>query len=188
MTYKYKQTWFLYSEISKLLMNYCQSYNTNTILEIGCFEGLSSVFFADNLLNNLNSTLTCVDPFMTIDNNDHQDVGLDYNTESNFDYNIKVCKNSNKIQVHKITSDEFFKTNTKTYNIIYIDGCHECDYIKRDMINSFRFLKPNGIMWMDDYLGGDSIKIKNTMDQFLFEYQGQYKIIHSGYQLAIQKK
>jgi hypothetical protein len=42
-------------------------------------------------------------------------------------------------------------------------------------------------MWMDDYLGGDSIKIKNTMDQFLFEYQGQYKIIHSGYQLAIQK-
>ena len=186
MTYKYKQTWFLYSEISKLLISYCQTYDTNTILEIGCFEGLSSVFFADNLLNNLNSTLTCVDPFMTIDNNDHQELIVN-NTESNFDYNINMCKNSNKIQVHKITSDEFFKTNTKTYNIIYIDGSHECDYIKRDMINSFRFLKPNGIMWMDDYLGGDSIKIKNTMDQFLFEYQGQYKIIHSGYQLAIQK-
>ena len=186
MTYKYKQTWFLYSEISKLLISYCQTYDTNTILEIGCFEGLSSVFFADNLLNNLNSTLTCVDPFMTIDNNDHQELIVN-NTESNFDYNINMCKNSNKIQVHKITSDEFFKTNTKTYNIIYIDGSHECDFIKRDMINSFRFLKPNVIMWMDDYLGGDSIKIKNTMDQFLFEYQGQYKIIHSGYQLAIQK-
>ena len=123
---------------------------------------------------------------MTIDNNDHQELIVD-NTESNFDYNIKVCKNSNKIVIHKITSDEFFKTNTQTYNIIYIDGCHECDYIKRDMINSFKVLKPNGIMWMDDYLGGDSIKIKNTMDQFLFEYQGQYNIIHSGYQLAIQK-
>ena len=106
---------------------------------------------------------------MTIDNNDHQELIVN-NTESNFDYNINMCKNSNKIQVHKITSDEFFKTNTKTYNIIYIDGSHECDFIKRDMINSFRFLKPNGIMWMDDYLGGDSIKIKNTMDQFLFEY------------------
>ena len=96
MTYKYKQTWFLYSEISKLLISYCQTYDTNTILEIGCFEGLSSVFFADNLLNNLNSTLTCVDPFMTIDNNDHQELIVN-NTESNFDYNINMCKNSNKI-------------------------------------------------------------------------------------------
>ena len=45
MTYKYEKEWFLHSEISKLLMSYCKSDDTNTILEIGCFEGLSSVFF-----------------------------------------------------------------------------------------------------------------------------------------------
>ena len=55
------------------------------------------------------------------------------------------------------------------------------------MENSFNVLKKNGIMWMDDYGGGDGIQIKNTMNNFLRKYGGQYKIIHIGYQLAIQK-
>ena len=41
---------------------------------------------------------------------------------------------------------------------------------------------------MDDYGGGDGIKIKNTMNIFLEKYKGQYDIIHSDYQLAIIKK
>ena len=73
------------------------------------------------------------------------------------------------------------------YNFIYIDGCHEEDFIKRDMKNSFKFLEKNGIMWMDDYMGGDGIKIRNVMDTFLEKYKGQYELIHKGYQLAIKK-
>ena len=61
------------------------------------------------------------------------------------------------------------------------------DFIKRDMESSFNVLEKNGIMWMDDYGGGDSIRIKNTMDTFLQKYNGQYKLIHQGYQLAIKK-
>jgi hypothetical protein len=55
------------------------------------------------------------------------------------------------------------------------------------MINSFKFLDKNGIMWMDDYKGGGGIKIKNTMNKFLKKYEGQYELIHIGYQLAIRK-
>jgi hypothetical protein len=53
------------------------------------------------------------------------------------------------------------------------------------MENSFRVLEQNGIMWMDDYKSGPNIT--NTMNKFLEKYSGQIKIIHSGYQLAIQK-
>ena len=105
----------------------------------------------------------------------------------NFDFNISVCKNSDKITIHKITSDKFFENNSKTYNFIYIDGSHEIDFIKRDMENSFNCLEKNGIMWMDDYLGGDGIQIKNTMDIFLEKNKGQYELIYKGYQLAIKK-
>lgn len=42
-------------------------------------------------------------------------------------------------------------------------------------------------MWMDDYDGGDGIKIKNTMDSFLRKHSSEYKLIHKGYQLAIKK-
>jgi len=53
------------------------------------------------------------------------------------------------------------------------------------MENAFKILEKNGIMWMDDYGGGDGIK--NTMNMFLEKYCGQYELIHRGYQLAIKK-
>lgn len=184
--YKYSQKWFLGSEIQNRLFQFLDKSTENKILEIGCFEGLSSVFFADNFLDNTNSSLTCVDPFLTINNNDHKQF-LQNNEENNFDFNISICKNSDRITIHKITSDLFFENNNQTYNFIYIDGSHELDFIKKDMENSFNILEKNGIMWMDDYGGGDGVHIKNTMNTFLKKYDGQYKLIHQGYQLAIKK-
>ena len=185
-SYKYSQSWFLGSEIRKELENRLDKFKENKMLEIGCFEGLSSVFFADNFLTNPTSTLTCVDPFLTIDNNDHSKL-LQNNEEISFDFNISICKNSDRITVHKITSDIFFENNKQTYNFIYIDGCHEPDFIRRDMENSFSILEKGGIMWMDDYGGGDGIQIKTVMNKFLEKYNGQYEIINRGYQLAIKK-
>jgi predicted O-methyltransferase YrrM len=156
------------------------------MLEIGSYEGLSSVFFADNFLQNKDSFLHCVDPFMTISDNDHKNY-LQNNEELNFDYNINTCRYKDKITVYKTTSDKFFETNKTYYNFIYIDGCHECDYITRDMENSFKFLEKGGIMWMDDYCGGGGVKIKQTMNNFLEKHHNQYQIIHQGYQLAIIK-
>ena len=178
-------------------MHFLDKSKKNNILEIGCFEGLSSVFFADNFLDNINSSLTCVDPFLSIDDNDHRQF-LQNNEEMNFDFNISACKHPDRITVHKMTSDMFFKQHFNfnlnlnlnlnlNFNFIYIDGCHEPDFIKRDMENSFKILEINGIMWMDDYGGGDGIQIKNAMNQFLEKYHGQYTIIHMGYQLAIKK-
>jgi predicted O-methyltransferase YrrM len=184
--YKYSQTWFIGSDINLLLSNFLNKSQGNKLLEIGCFEGLSSTFFADNFIDNEYSNLTCVDPFLTIDNNDHINY-LQNNQEMNFDFNMSICKNIDKIKIHKITSDIFFENNNNLYNFIYIDGCHEPDFIKRDMENSFKFLEKNGIMWMDDYMGGDGIKIRNVMDTFLEKYKGQYELIHKGYQLAIKK-
>ena len=109
------------------------------------------------------------------------------NSNLNFDYNISNCKNTDKITIHKITSDNFFENNNKTYNFIYIDGCHEKEFIKRDMENSFNILEKGGIMWMDDYRVGNGIISKKKMDYFLEKYNGHYELIYKGYQLAIRK-
>lgn len=198
--YKYTQTWFSHSEIKYYLASLLDKSKENHILEIGCFEGLSSVFFADNFLNyagpagSTGSTLTCVDPFLHIDNNDHSYL-LQNGAELNFDYNISNCKNTEKITVYKTTSDNFFKMNAKTFNFIYVDGCREPDFIRRDMDNSFNVLEKGGIMWMNGYDDGgygtcdgtcDDV-IKKVMDDFLDKYAGQYVVIHKGYQLAIKK-
>lgn len=105
--YKYTKTWFINSEIRHILKKYLDTNTTNKILEIGCYEGISSVIFADNFIDNSNSSLTCIDPFLNIDNNDHKHL-LNNNEELTFDYNLLQCNNQNKITIHKITSDAFF--------------------------------------------------------------------------------
>lgn len=184
--YRYTKKWFLGSELSGFLSQLVNPNGIVNVLEIGCYEGLSSVFLAESLLNNPQSTLTCVDPFLNISDNDHKQ-WLTTNEEQNFDYNISICKNSDKIKVLKVTSDNFFETNTKTYNFIYIDGCHIPDFIMRDMENSFKYLDSGGIMWMDDYAGDTGGDVAITMHEFLQKHDGQFKLIHRGYQLAIQK-
>ena len=60
--------------------------------------------------------------------------------------------------------------------------------IARDMVNAFRILENGGVMWMDDYRGGEGQIIYHAMNAFLTKKNGEYGIIHKGYQLAIQKK
>ena len=184
MGYIYTQQWFNKSEVKRNLFKHID-FNEQRILEIGCYEGLSSVFFADHCIDHPRSTLTCVDPFLRADN-DHAPL-LQNNEEERFDVNMTLCKHREKIGIHKITSDEFFEKNRLTYTFIYIDGSHEVEFIQRDMENSFRVLEKNGVMWMDDYLGGDGIQIRRTMDAFVEKYKDKLMVIHREYQLAIRK-
>lgn len=183
--YKFTKFWFDGSEIKAYLFYHLDKEDKHTILEIGSYEGQSSIFFADNLLNHSDSSLTCVDPFMSLPTNDHGEL-LQDNQEERFDYNISVCKNSEKITVKKVISDEFFKENTKKFDFIYIDGSHESDQIIKDMINAFNVLEIGGIMWMDDY-GFDNGRVKKVMNVFLEMYTDKCAVIHGGYQLAIRK-
>ena len=85
--YKYTQSWFLGAEIKDLSLIFLDSSSTNNILEIGCYEGLSSVFFADNFLNSPRSSLTCVDPFLNFSENDHKSL-LANKEELSFDLSM----------------------------------------------------------------------------------------------------
>lgn len=186
--YKYSQTWFINSEIRFNLLKFISIDKQYNILEIGCFEGLSSCCFSDNLLSHSLSTMDCVDPFI-ISGTDETITTLNvtHNTQHDFIHNIKKSNSYNKITFHKLKSDDFFNTNIKKFNLIYIDGCHEPENIIRDMNNSFNFLEVNGIMWMDDYLKGNNRSCQKAMHIFLNNNIGKYQIIHKNYQLAIKK-
>jgi predicted O-methyltransferase YrrM len=187
--YTYTHTWFVNSEIRKNLLRFTLKNKKYTMLEIGCFEGLSACAFSDNILNHPESTLDCVDPYILSGTNPQIScLNVTIRTKERFIHNINKSKNATKINLYNMMSDEFFNNNKKTFNLIYIDGCHEPDFIKNDMENAFSVLETGGIMWMDDYGGNTSVdKCKIHMDKFLVEHKGQYKIIHKGYQLAIIK-
>jgi predicted O-methyltransferase YrrM len=77
------------------------------------------------------------------------------------------CHNNevfNKIEIEKIgvdpvsggnfrgTSDEFFKQNKLNFDCIFIDGLHEYNQVKRDILNSIKFLVNDGIIILHDCL------------------------------------
>lgn len=48
------------------------------------------------------------------------------------------------------TSDDFFKSNKKMFDLIFIDGLHHCDQVLKDIENSLNFLNPNGTIVLHD--------------------------------------
>ena len=50
------------------------------------------------------------------------------------------------------TSDEFFKENKNKFDIVFIDGLHTYDQVKKDILNSLNFLKNDGIILLHDCL------------------------------------
>jgi hypothetical protein len=49
-----------------------------------------------------------------------------------------------------LTSDDFFATNTQTYDVIFVDGLHHADQVYRDIVNSLAVLNPGGYIVCHD--------------------------------------
>ena len=174
--------WFCNSELKNYILNNVDLNNSYKILEIGSFEGCSSCFFSDILLNNKDSFMICIDPFISdgcnvVDNND---------LKNKFYSNIKKTMNNKKIIVEEKYSDDFYKDydGDNKFNFIYIDGEHSDKQIIIDLENCFNLLEINGIMWCDDY----NNNWINTFKKWINENNSCIEIIHTGYQLGIVKK
>lgn len=58
---------------------------------------------------------------------------------------------------HKEYSDDFFFKNTTCFDVIFVDGLHIYDQVRRDVVNSIKFLKPGGWVAIHDMLPHDAI-------------------------------
>ena len=50
----------------------------------------------------------------------------------------------------RLTSDDFFKRNSNSFDLIFIDGLHEYTQVKKDIFNSLKVLNPKGIILVHD--------------------------------------
>ena len=93
------------------------------ILEIGSFEGRSTVWFLQTLLKGKGSEIVCLDTFEG-SGEEHSTLDLT-NLYDTFSNNIEPWKD--KVTVYKSKSAEALvlsQVRSKKYDIIYIDGCH----------------------------------------------------------------
>ena len=52
----------------------------------------------------------------------------------------------------KDTSDNFFKNNKKNFDVIFIDGLHQYEQCRKDIINSLKVLNENGLIFLHDMI------------------------------------
>lgn len=72
------------------------------------------------------------------------------------------------VTIHRMTTDEWFATFTEKLDWIYIDASHAYDACLRDLHNAKTVLKPNGIIFGDDY-SNKKPGVKKAVDTFISE-------------------
>lgn len=103
-------------------------------LEIGCTWGVSTLA----ILKAGKGKLTSVDPIPITHEDMHAPVEVQLNDLlSRWNY-------------QEMRSDKFWEDNTKTYDLIYIDGSHLYDDFRNDIFEAWKVLKPNGLIICDD--------------------------------------
>ena len=160
-----------------------KSYKKFEYLEIGSFEGNSSMFVAKNFPD---SKIYCVDNWVGTE--EYENLKFS-NIEKNFDQNMSEFNNYFKF---KKSSDDFFNTNNKKFDVIYIDGYHKGSQVYKDFKNSWKVLNDNGVIIFDDYIWNFYKNLKDNpcymINLHLKEIKNKVKILKvSNSQLFIQK-
>ena len=68
------------------------------------------------------------------------------------------------------TSDSFFEKNREMFDIIFIDGLHIYEQVKRDILNSIKYLNDEGVILIHDCLP-DSMA-KQAVPRYKMQWNG----------------
>lgn len=152
-------------------------------LEIGSYEGRSSVWLATKVLRRRGGTLVCVDPH-----------GVKAVRER-FERNTKSLRDAGVIEYRRETSRSYFSrvvTKPPQFDLVYVDGCHEPPNILEDAVQAFVVTKPGGMIVFDDYLLRQErephLRPKVAIDAFLNVFADKLVITNAGRQMVVRKK
>ena len=76
-------------------------------------------------------------------------------------------KSYTNVVIHRKTSTEWFNTFDKKLDWIYIDGDHTYDGCLNDLKNCLKVMKPNSVIFGDDY--GNKPDVKRAVDDFTID-------------------
>jgi predicted O-methyltransferase YrrM len=144
--------WFNYSETYDIIVDAIPE--DGIIVEIGSFLGRSTHYLGTSLMNagKEDVKIYCVDTFEG--SSEHANIKLPKDFSSIFRENLKFFIGRDMVRLCQGRSDDIGileKFQEATVDYVLVDGAHEYDAVKEDIINWWPKLKPNGVMFGDDY-------------------------------------
>ena len=166
-----------------------------TFVEIGCFEGRTSVWLLEHILTGPGSWLICIDPFEKVE-------WLPGTTQVSFPkFLANIAPYRDQVAVAKAPSWDALRTLRYTIDgtqivgevdFVYVDGDHRRQACLEDMVLAWRWLRKGGIMAMDDYDWRDGPTEdkdlpRQAIDAFLLCYAEELAVLHKGYEVVVRK-
>ena len=156
-------------------------------LEIGCFEGMSSLYVLSKY-RNVNAFLLDI---WDIPNPNSKTISNDFSSvERAFDENLSEYTFTKFKNDSVVTMRKLFKEN-KSFDFIYIDGSHNGEDILSDAIEAFKIIKKDGLIFFDDFLQHDKrrdLQSYEGIEKFLSLYSNYLEIEYFQNNLVIKKK
>lgn len=199
--YQFTQDWFhwapeLWTQLIPILPE--RTKDGRCFLEIGSFEGRSTVWIIENMLQN-GDEIICVD---TWEGGEEHGAENMVEVEKRFEYNRSLAITERNVSAlrHKGTSISYLGACLQedvedriTFDFIYIDGSHTAPDVLTDACMAWPLLRPLGIMVFDDYVWAPNLRDilhrpKLAIDAFMNIFAEEVEIIHVGYQMAIRKR
>lgn len=131
-------------------------YKPKKILEIGSFEGRSTCYMLQNIVDDLDSEIVCIDTWGGGEEHVHENM---LSVEQRFDSNIEIARVGRATLIKKLKMESFEALSElvvngygNSFDLVYVDGSHQAPDVLSDLIFSYRLLKVGGILICDDYV------------------------------------
>lgn len=159
-------------------------------LEIGAHCGVNVVCVAASYASHPDSKIYAIDPW-----EDYEEYpeykGVQKSHFDAFQHNIKEYPAiERKVKSLKGYSHEIIPTfQNDFFDMIYVDGNHQPEYVLEDGVLAFRKLKSGGILIFDDYNFMGLDVTKRGVDAFLTAYRDRINYLgFYGGQIFVEKK
>lgn len=129
------------------------------VLEIGCYRGRSTIWMARTA-----TSVLSVDPM-----DDRGAPRMDGDTHTIFEANVKRYCAGRDVNLFLGTSEEFVDKSAfqgQFFDLIFIDGAHDYESVKRDIELCWPLLVPKGVLAFHDYHSAADPGVTKAVDEF----------------------
>lgn len=200
--YIFESDWFSHNIPS--LNSIFDSLKPQRILEIGSFEGRSTLFFMQKASEYHDYVeIHCVDSWEG--GLEHQGVWDMNNVEYRFEHNMRLATShypntsitKYKSYSHPKMMEMLVQGKNGYFDFIYIDGSHEAPDVLLDALLAHRLVRVGGVIAFDDYLWSPKpwaeadhyLLVKPAVDHYVNSYQRKVFVLQQlpTYQLYVMK-
>ena len=146
-------------------------------LEIGVADGIHAIQISESYCKHPDSKIYCVDPWQDYDEYPEYKGKQDLAWKT-FNTNISTYKLQDKCVINRGFSEKIVPTfEDNFFDIIYVDGNHETEFVYKDGCMAFEKLKSGGFIVFDDY-NYHWPQTKLGIHRFLEEHKNKLNVVH----------